>query len=99
MAAESVIVRHMSKPKTFTDILKLWPSFADLARDLGLPYTTVASWAARNTIPVAYWQPLIKIANKRNITGLSVELFLKLKARGIKPRPSSRAVAPVVAAE
>jgi len=63
------------------DIFAAWPSDADLARDIGLSYPTVASWKQRGSIPVAYWRPLIQAARKRRHPEITADLLLELHAR------------------
>jgi hypothetical protein len=63
------------------DIFAAWPSDADLARDIGLSYPTVASWKQRGSIPVAYWRPIIQAAGKRRHPEITADLLLELHAR------------------
>jgi hypothetical protein len=46
-------------------ILSLWPTVKDLSDDLGLPYTTVHSWAARGRVPASHDLALIRAASSR----------------------------------
>lgn len=46
-------------------IFDLWPTTADLASDLGVPYTTAASWRARGSIPAKHDMDLIAAAAAR----------------------------------
>jgi hypothetical protein len=46
-------------------ILSIWPTVKDLSDDLGLPYTTVHSWAARGRIPASHDLDLIRAASLR----------------------------------
>ncbi len=46
-------------------IFALWPTTADLATDLGVPYTTAASWRARGNIPAKHDMDLIAAAAAR----------------------------------
>lgn len=43
----------------------IWPSAADLARDLKLPYPTVASWGVRGGIPPRRWAAVVAAAKAR----------------------------------
>lgn len=61
-------------------IFAVWPSDADLARDIGLSYPTVASWKQRGSIPVAYWRPIIQAAHKRRHPEITADLLLELHA-------------------
>ncbi len=63
------------------DIFAVWPSDADLARDIGLSYPTVASWKQRGSIPVTYWRPIINAARKRRHPEITADLLLELHVR------------------
>ena len=52
---------------THSDILNLWPSLTDLARDMGKPIPTVGNWKSRNRIPMEYWVRLVRAAARRDI--------------------------------
>ena len=47
------------------NIFDIWPTTADLASDLGVPYTTAASWRARGNIPAKHDLDLIAAAAAR----------------------------------
>ena len=50
-----------------SDIIGKFGSIADLARELGVPMTTVSSWGRANQIP-AWRQPkLLELASERGI--------------------------------
>lgn len=40
---------------------------AEVAKARGKPYSTVASWKARNAIPVDEWPGLLELAQQRGI--------------------------------
>ncbi|MEB3419932.1 hypothetical protein ACFSDD_11170 [Salipiger marinus] len=46
-------------------ITHIWPTMADLASDLGKPYSTVAAWKQRGSIPAKYDMSLIRAAKAR----------------------------------
>ena len=46
-------------------ILQIWPVLKDLASDLQKPYSTVAAWKARGSIPGEYDLAIIAAAKKR----------------------------------
>lgn len=50
---------------TTNDVMALWPSIAELARDIGEPYETVRKWKVRGSIPAAYWVAITTAAAKR----------------------------------
>lgn len=49
-------------------IAHIWPTTADLAADLGKPYTTVAAWKQRGSIPAKYDMQLVSAAKARGET-------------------------------
>lgn len=52
---------------TASDIIEKFGTIADLARDLGVPMTTVSSWGLANQIP-AWRQPkLLELAAGRGV--------------------------------
>lgn len=52
---------------TFADIVSLWPSIEDLARDVGATPDRAYKWRARDNIPAEYWQRLIDSGANRGI--------------------------------
>lgn len=47
------------------DIFKYWETLADLARDVEVPYQTVAKWSQRGRIPSEFWGRVIEAASRR----------------------------------
>ena len=45
--------------------MRIWPTLADLASDLGKPYQTVAAWKQRGRVPADHDLDLIEAARKR----------------------------------
>ncbi|NEX45205.1 hypothetical protein [Pseudotabrizicola algicola] len=46
------------------NLIHIWPTVADLADDLGLPYQTVHSWTARG-IPAKRYAEIITAARRK----------------------------------
>jgi hypothetical protein len=67
--------------QTVSSLSELWPSDADLARDIGVPYSTVSAWKQRQSIPAAYWQDLVRAAKARGIKGVTADVLTQLHAR------------------
>lgn len=67
--------------KTLDDLFGLWPTVSDLARDIGRPVQTVASWKARKSIPGSEFLAITDAANKRGIDGVTVEAVARLCSR------------------
>jgi hypothetical protein len=59
-------------------IFDMWPTTAELASDLGIPYTTVASWRARGSIPAKHDLDLIAAAAARG-PELKLETLAELR--------------------
>jgi hypothetical protein len=70
----------MADFQTFSDVIGLWPSATELARDLGVKEVTARAWKARG-IPAQYWADLVSAANNRNLTGVTFERLAALAAR------------------
>lgn len=60
-------------------IFTLWPTLADLAEDMGKPYTTVASWRQRGSIPAKYDLALVMAAKRRGHS-ISVQHLAEARA-------------------
>jgi hypothetical protein len=59
-------------------IFNMWPTTADLAADLGVPYTTAASWRVRGNIPAKHDLDLIAAAAARG-KDLKLEALAELR--------------------
>lgn len=72
---------------TFSDIISLWPTAEELARDVGVTGLVVRAWRARGSIPSEYWVSVIGAAERRGIPNVTLELFARLAAvrRGRAP--------------
>lgn len=81
---------------TFSEIISLWPSAEELARDVGATGLVVRAWRARRSIPSEYWVAVIGAAERRGIPHITLELFAKLAAsRGKRAQgEGERAVQP-----
>lgn len=67
--------------RSVLDIFALWPSDAELGRDIGLRYNTVSAWKQRGSIPGAYWRDLVRAAQRRGHFGVTAEILADLHAR------------------
>jgi hypothetical protein len=65
-----------------SDILKAWPSLAEFARDLGVPYQTAAAWKVRESIARKYWLAIVDAAQRRGHFEITTDLLARLHARG-----------------
>ena len=76
--------------RALQDIFQIWPSLAEMARDIGKEYQTVAKWAQRNRIPPESWDRVIKAASRRRIS-LTPGLINRLNAPRGQTLPEGRA--------
>jgi hypothetical protein len=63
------------------DIYTAWPSDAELARDLAVPYPTISAWKQRGSIPAAYWWNVTRAARGRGHPEITADLLARLHAR------------------
>lgn len=61
-------------------IFDLWPSMAELARDLGEKEVTVRAWKRRGSIPANRHVAVVEAADRRGL-GLSFEALARACAR------------------
>ena len=63
------------QPRTFSDLIVMWPTMPTLARDLRLSRNTVAAWQRRASIPPRYWDDVIRSAEQHGIRGVTRDLL------------------------
>jgi hypothetical protein len=72
----------MKTPATFSAIIGLWPSAADFARDVGVSnVVSVRVWKHRDHIPSDKWAVVVKAADQRGFSGVTLELLASLAAK------------------
>jgi hypothetical protein len=82
--------------QSFSELLVLWPSLAEVARELTVPYDTVISWKRRKSVPYEYWPALVASAARFEIRGITMERLadaaeaLRLHRRKLRPAPKVR---------
>jgi hypothetical protein len=64
-----------------SDVFAVWPTDADLGRDIGISYPTVSAWKQRGSIPAPYWRDVIRAARRRGHPEVTAELLVDLHAR------------------
>ncbi|MBS7540488.1 hypothetical protein [Ancylobacter lacus] len=62
------------------DILDLWPTDADLGRDIGVSYPAVAAWKRRGSIPPAYWRDIVAAARRRGLVDVTTDRLALIHA-------------------
>ena len=68
--------------RSHRDIINLWPSAADLARDLDIPGDNVRKWKFHNRIPGWFFSKLEAAAARRGIEGVTVKGLSDWLAQG-----------------
>ncbi len=69
-------------PTTFAEVISLWVSAAELARDLKIQDLTARAWRQRDSIPAEYWPEIERAAERRGFGELvSVKLLAEIAAR------------------
>ena len=61
---------------SFAEIIDLWPSVADFAADVGVPFHTARNWRARGSIPAHRWAAVIDSGRRRKILVTPEQLTL-----------------------
>ena len=75
MKSVSDIFEHFGGPKALADKI-----------DKGVPFTTVASWESRGSIPISYWPRLIEISDG----SLSCEFLMNIHAARASEKRGAR---------
>lgn len=72
----------MKAPRTFSDVVNLWPTAVELGNELGLRNkTTAKQWRIRNYIPAEFWADIIANAKRRGYPGVTPESLTAMAAR------------------
>lgn len=61
-------------------IIDMWPSLAEFAADLGVPYGTAKAMRRRASIPANHWAAVVKKAQERDIASVTLEALAEAKA-------------------
>lgn len=70
---------------TYGDIIGLWPTKADFARDVGVKYSRMQQWIFRNSIPIKHF-PAIEAAARRRGLGKIVTRNALVEAALMLPK-------------
>lgn len=65
-----------------------------LSRRMDRPFTSVASWGARQSIPIEEWPRLVELAAEQGVEGFTYEALVEAHAkypRKRKPKPDAPA--------
>lgn len=69
------------KPKTFTDLIGLWPDRPSFARAIGVKNITAQQMAYRDSINAKYFGAVIKAAKKAGLDEITLELLSEIAER------------------
>ncbi|WP_028955902.1 GIY-YIG nuclease family protein [Sulfitobacter sp. 20_GPM-1509m] len=64
-----------------TDLINLWPTRLDLARDVGASNVAVHRWAERNRIPAEWLQSVLDAAHKRGFSHITAAWIVSALAK------------------
>lgn len=71
---------YISPMRNAAQIIDLWPSRTDLARELDVSYQTISKWRTRRSIPPSYWKGLLMSAAAHDIEGVSAMTLVEAHA-------------------
>lgn len=85
---------------SFKDIINLWPTAAEFARDVGTSPANARSMRMLNRIPDDYWAETVRCAAVRGFEGVTLDCLADLadQRRRQKARASAEAAASSVVA-
>ena len=63
--------------RTYQDLIAIWPTVADFARDIGVGYQTARKMRDRNSVGSKYWKTVIQAACARGVY-LTAEDLLRM---------------------
>lgn len=68
----------MAEPQSFRDIIAIWPTRGDLAREISVPIGTARQMYTRNSIARWYWPKVVAAAAERERPDITEALLTKL---------------------
>ena len=70
------------KLNCFTDVIKLWPSYSLMAKDIGVAKKqNIGYWARVDSIPAEYWSAIVEASRRRHLWSVTIKLLAKFAAR------------------
>lgn len=72
------MVAPKKPPKTFAELISLWPTMADFAAETNQPYERVKRWRALNNIRPKYWPDVKSAAWARGYGWLDDSLLARM---------------------
>jgi hypothetical protein len=81
--------------QTFSDLIKALGGPKSVSAALEMPFPTVQSWVARDSIPMSAWPKVADLAKAKRLKGVTVAsltaLAIEKKSRSTAPSPVSEA--------
>lgn len=74
---------------THSDLINLWPSLAQFARETGIHYQSVRVYRRNQMIPYWHWEAAIAAAERRGFKGVSYEALAKGAAEAKRERAAA----------
>lgn len=65
---------------SIVELIDAFPSAGQLSRDIEVAYEKVKKWRQRDSIPPAYWLPVVQAAHRRGIT-VSLDDLARIRNR------------------
>lgn len=67
----------------FVAIMDLWPSLAELARDVGVDEHRPRMWKHRGVIPPRHWPAVVNAAEARGFDGVTADRLSRAYAQAL----------------
>lgn len=82
MPDETPATKSAANVETVAELMALWPSISDFARDINLKKPSHGTvMKLRGSIDVDHWPAVIAAAEKRAIADVTADLLMKIHAR------------------
>lgn len=70
--------------RSFSDVIRLWPTIEMAASEIGVNPWTLVGWRRRNSIPADYWMDLKAAAVARGFEFLTIDFLSVLASQKLK---------------
>ena len=74
-------MKRQAPPKTFAEVIAVWPSAWAMARDLYLPNGTVQKWKERGNIRSKHWNQIVRAARVHNFDQITLQVLADIAAK------------------
>jgi hypothetical protein len=80
-----------ASPASFIDVISLWETTAEFARQIGEPYENARQWRLNDSIPARAFDPIVRAARENGHHGVTHELLCGFAAAKHEQRIEARA--------